>query len=148
VIVFSIIFDIARDSRQGRTMMEREHLIKHINMLLVMHCDSLKADGSGNLQDSAVLSEYFFRDLLNCAYGWQLEDANDTVANTPGYDLVDDERRIFVQVSKDASREKIKKSLEKIDLPKYGPVPKVVGDAFQPGSCPNSNRMEKEAAIP
>lgn len=29
-----------------------------------------------------------------------------------------------------------------------GPVPKVVGDAFQPGSCPNSNRMEKEAAIP
>ena len=30
----------------------------------------------------------------------------------------------------------------------FGPVPKVVGDAFQPGSCPNSNRMEKEAAIP
>lgn len=99
--------------------MERELLIKHINKLLVMHCGSLKIDSSGNLQDSAVLSEYFFRDLLNCAYGWQLEDANDTVANTPGYDLVDDERRIFVQVSKDASREKIKKSLDKIDLPKY-----------------------------
>ena len=99
--------------------MERERLIKHINKLLVMHCDSLKVDGSGNLQDSAVLSEYFFRDLLNCAYGWQLVDANDFVANTPGYDLIDNGRRIFVQVSKDASREKIKKSLDKVDLPKY-----------------------------
>lgn len=99
--------------------MERERLVKHIKKLLVMHCDSLKVDSSGNLQDSAVLSEYFFRDLLNCAYGWQLVDANDSVANTPGYDLVDKRRRIFVQVSKDASKEKIKKSLEKIDLPKY-----------------------------
>lgn len=99
--------------------MERELLIKRIKQLLVVHCDSLKVDGSGNLQDSAVLSEYFFRDLLNCAYGWQLVDANDSVVNTPGYDLVDGGRKIFVQVSKDASRGKIKKSLDKIDLPKY-----------------------------
>jgi hypothetical protein len=41
-------------------------------------------------------------------------------------------------------------AFQKFDLAAsyFGPVPKVVGDAFQPGSCPNSNRMEKEAAIP
>lgn len=43
-------------------------------------------------------------------YGWNLESANVKRINTAGYDLVDDGAKLFVQVSKDSSREKIKHS--------------------------------------
>lgn len=41
-----------------------------------------------NLQDINISAEYFFRDLLNMMYGWNLLNLNDIQKNAPGIDLL------------------------------------------------------------
>lgn len=48
--------------------MNSEEYAGRTEQLLLLHCDALAIDGASNLQNSAVLSENFFRDLLNLVY--------------------------------------------------------------------------------
>ena len=40
-----------------------------------------------NLQDINISAEYFFRDLLNMMYGWNLLNLNDIQKNAPGIEI-------------------------------------------------------------
>ena len=94
--------------------MERSVYYERIKELLLRHCCELRADGKNNLQDSAVHSECFYRDVLNIIFSLRLVNANQSDPNMKGYDLVDKEARVCFQVSKSATSEKINSSLKKI----------------------------------
>ena len=94
--------------------MERSVYYEKIKELLLRHCVELHADGRNNLQDSAVHSEYFYRDLLNIVFSLHLKNANQLDPNMKGYDLVDREAGICFQVSKSATSEKVNSTLKKI----------------------------------
>lgn len=94
--------------------MERSVYYERIKELLLRHCVELHADGRNNLQDSAVHSEYFYRDLLNIVFSLHLKNANQLDPNMKGYDLVDREAGICFQISKSATSEKVNSTLKKI----------------------------------
>lgn len=71
-----------------------------------------------NILNLNLHSEDFYLHFLNMVYGLQLSNLNDVEQNTPGLDLVDNQKKIVVQVSSTASRIKIESSLAK-DLQKY-----------------------------
>lgn len=72
-----------------------------------------------NLQDININAEYFFRDLLNMMYGWNLINLNDIQLNTPGIDLLYKERSIIIQVSATNTKRKIQHSLNEINAQEY-----------------------------
>lgn len=65
-----------------------------------------------NILDLNIFAENFYRDLLNLLYGYQLENANKKEHNCKGIDLIDKHNNIFIQVTSNTSKDKIKKSLE------------------------------------
>lgn len=92
---------------------------RRIQELLLRYCDSLRVDSGGNLHDEAIAAENVFREILNATYGWNLTNANAANPLTAGYDLIDDEARILVQVSKDDSSEKMRHSFSALDAPSF-----------------------------
>lgn len=70
--------------------------------------------GLVNLLDLHVISEDFYVGLLNHVYGWDLHNANESLQNTPGFDLVDTKNRILVQVTGSCTKLKIEHSLNGI----------------------------------
>lgn len=73
------------------------------------------------LYDINKYSETIYCDLLNEAFGWNLVQANTpTDPNCKGVDLIDDNAKIFVQVSSDATKQKVEHTIEKVsDQSKY-----------------------------
>ena len=92
---------------------------ERIQESLLRYCDSLKVDSRGNLQNEALYAEYVFRDVINLAFGWNLKNANEDDVLTAGFDLVDPEERILIQVTKDSSRAKIEHSFETLESTAY-----------------------------
>ncbi len=76
---------------------------------------NITASGRLNQTDIHVISENFYAELLNIAYGWNLKNANVDHPNAEGIDLVDDNEKILVQVSATCSKRKIDHSLKEID---------------------------------
>lgn len=92
---------------------------RRIQELLLRYCDSLRVDSGGNLHDEAIAAENVFKEILNATYGWNLTNANAADPLTAGYDLIDDEEHILVQVSKDDSSEKIRHSFSALDASSF-----------------------------
>jgi len=87
----------------------------NINELLVAHEEMVKLDAHGNLLSRAVLSESFYCDFLNVLMGWKLINANIERKNAPGIDLIDETRRVAVQISLMCDHNKIQSSIDKFD---------------------------------
>ena len=62
---------------------------------------------SCNLLSMSVVSETLFANLLNSLFGWNLKNANLTELNTAGFDLIDDNEKIIIQVTCDTSSKKM-----------------------------------------
>lgn len=95
-------------------MSVRGDYCRSIQQVLVTYCGSLRVDGGGNLQDESIYAENIFRSILNEVYGWDLLNANATEFNNSGFDLIDRDRNILIQVSKDSSSGKIQSTLERL----------------------------------
>ena len=89
--------------------------VNNINELLVSHEEMVKLDAHGNLLSRAVLSEIFYCDFLNVLMGWKLINANIERKNAPGIDLIDETRRVAVQISLMCDHNKIQSSIDKFD---------------------------------
>ena len=72
-----------------------------------------------NLQDINISAEYFFRDLLNMMYGWNLVNLNDIQQNAPGIDLLYKEKNIIIQVSATNTKQKVQHSLDEINIQEF-----------------------------
>jgi hypothetical protein len=74
--------------------------------------------GSLNILDLHIHCENFYAKLLNCIYGFSLENINAIKKNADGIDLVDHASKMVLQVSATATPAKIQSSLSK-DLTPY-----------------------------
>lgn len=72
-----------------------------------------------NLQDSKLFSENIICTLLNKIYDYNLYNGNIDRFNAPGFDLIDKENKILVQVSSQNNKEKVISSLMKCDKEDY-----------------------------
>lgn len=95
--------------------MNREIILKIIRHQLALLASETEIASGGNMQDINLISEDFYRDLLNVIFDWTLVNANGLSANFPGVDLLDKGKKILVQVSSTCRKEKIKHSIDEIE---------------------------------
>lgn len=93
--------------------MKNKIFCDNVNEKLSCLIAQVKLGSKSNLHDNNIHAESFFRDFLNELYGWKLINSNLSAPNTAGFDLIDSDNRILVQVSSDSERDKIQESLNK-----------------------------------
>ncbi len=95
--------------------MGREEIIKSIEEAFAIHAVKLKFDSSLNFQDRAIVSEDVFCELINAIQSdAHFVNQNLVSQNAAGFDLVDRDKGICVQVTKDTSRKKVQHTLTQI----------------------------------
>jgi len=93
-------------------MLSRKESFEFIKERLEYLQLSISNSGSLNLNDLAIHTENFFRDLLSLVYGWQLENANTENQNAADIDLIDRGAKLAIQVTARNDRAKIAETLD------------------------------------
>ena len=99
--------------------MKRQRYYNDISEMLEILSNRIKTNGKLNVLDLNIHAETFYRDLLNCIYGYQLESANVSSANMEAIDLIDSENKLVIQVSSTATKQKIENTLTKGKISEY-----------------------------
>lgn len=99
--------------------MQRKNYFDYIEEKLAILSIRVKNKGKLNILDVHMHSENFYRDFINLLYGWSLENANNRLQNVEAIDLIDDSKKLIVQISATATKAKIEKSLNKKSIEKY-----------------------------
>jgi hypothetical protein len=99
--------------------MSRQNYINFIGQKLAVLVTQTKLFGKLNMHDINILSEDFYRDLLNLLYGYNLENLNGSQQNVAAIDLIDRAAKMVVQVSVTDTKQKIEDSLKKEILGNY-----------------------------
>jgi len=94
--------------------MNRSKKYDYIEECLNVLATRLNSRAKNNLLNLHIHAEYFYKDLLNKLFGWKLENINMAEPNSPGIDLVDEINKIVIQVSSQATKQKINESLFRI----------------------------------
>lgn|GEM_PF-5988542 len=93
-------------------VIQREAQLEEIKALLICLEKWIEADKHLQHQNTCIELEYFFRDLLNLTFGWNLANANALFGkNHNSFDLSDDANSIAVQVTVTSTAAKIRKTL-------------------------------------
>lgn len=79
----------------------------------------IKQRGKLNLLELNLHAEFFFAELLNIIFGWELKNLNIQNHNVEAIDLIDNENKIIIQVSATATKRKIEYSLKRESLSQY-----------------------------
>lgn len=110
--LLSAILQQREDSDLG---LQRE---QHINFIMdrCAHLRNLiEASSALNMNSLNVISENFFRDLLNLLLGLKLKNLNMVLANAAAIDLGDGPSKFCVQITATSDIGKIKKTVEKFE---------------------------------
>lgn len=81
-------------------------------------CTRVLLRGKLNILNLNLHCESFYAELLNRVYSLQLTNANAQVQNVEGFDLIDVDAQILIQVSATATKQKVNSALGK-DLSQY-----------------------------
>lgn len=93
------------------SLQRQDHLVE-IKEWLIRLERSIDADKLLSHQDSYIEIEYFFRDLCNQVFGWQLENANMLSGKSQdSFDLSDKDGNLAVQVTVTTDAKKIRDTL-------------------------------------
>jgi hypothetical protein len=90
-----------------------EHYIKNAARYLNVLSGYTTTLSKLNLHDTSVISENFFSQLLNVAYGYELANANLITHNASVIDLYDTKNRVSVQVTSTKELGKVKDCLKR-----------------------------------
>ncbi|MEW5596901.1 ABC-three component system protein [Peribacillus frigoritolerans] len=93
--------------------MNRQRYYNYIAEKLEVLSFRIKTNGKLNLLDLNIHSETLYRDFLNILYDYNLEPSNIGKANYEAIDLIDEEKRLVLQVSATATTTKINDTLKK-----------------------------------
>jgi hypothetical protein len=93
--------------------MNRQEYQRSIINSLSWLSTEVSLSNSMNFTDINVHSEYFYRDLLNLAFGYKLININILEANSAAIDLGDFENKFAIQVTSTSKLEKTKKTVDK-----------------------------------
>lgn len=94
--------------------MQRKKYYNSIAEKLSLLALRIKINGGLNLLELNLHSENFYRDLFNILFDYKLTNLNRRKQNAAGVDLIDENKKIVIQVSSTATREKIEKALAKL----------------------------------
>ncbi len=109
--------ETADDVATGRNrQMKREKQLHDIDEKLVNIRVRVEYKNAVNDYSINQILENLIRDILNCIFDYHLENANYAHPNQRGYDLIDIEHKIIVQVSSENRPTKIQHSLERIEF--------------------------------
>lgn len=90
-----------------------EYYLKNIGESLALLSKQVEISNCVNFFDINIVSEYFYAQLINKIFGYELRNLNAYNKNAPAIDLVDDTRKLAFQVTSDNDSEKIKKTIDK-----------------------------------
>ncbi len=93
--------------------MNRQILFDEIESRLSWLATRIELRSSLNILNLNLHSEDFYKHLLNAVYGLALVNLNDVEQNVAGLDLIDDQKKLVVQVSSTATKQKIESTLAK-----------------------------------
>ncbi|HGH7179255.1 TPA: ABC-three component system protein [Bacillus luti] len=93
--------------------MNRQRYYDYIAEKLEVLSYRITSNGKLNLLHLNIHSETLYRDLLNILYEYNLEPSNIGKANAEAIDLIDVAKKVVIQVSSTATKEKINSTLEK-----------------------------------
>jgi hypothetical protein len=96
--------------------MKRERYINCIVKSLNSLVSDIESRGKLNLLDIHNHAEKFFAIILNIIYDYNLKSANIIKNNYKSVDLIDDDKKIIVQVTSEATSKKIQNTLNEIDI--------------------------------
>lgn len=91
--------------------MNREKYSSFITDKLTTLAIRINVNGKLNQLNTNVQCEYFYAGLLNLIFDLNLKSSNTSVSNYEAIDLVDDDKKICVQVSSNFSNKKIEDAL-------------------------------------
>lgn len=93
-------------------MLQNETLINDIRHGLAYFQSYIESGQPVNLTDTNVRAEDFVAKLLNSLFGWNLKNTNDTVANYPCIDLIDESLGCGIQVTAERGSAKLNKTIQ------------------------------------
>src|SRR6266852_4456498 len=93
-------------------MLAKDDLIRDIRKGLAALRAYIEPGGSLNLTDINVQAEDFVAGLLNAIHGWGLVNTNKATANYPCIDLIDETRKIGVQVTSETTSAKVSDTVD------------------------------------
>ena len=99
--------------------MNRSNYFNYIEEKLMILLYRIRVLGKFNLLNLNIHSESFFADFLNLLFHYNLINANSIQHNCAAIDLMDKTNRILVQVSSDASYQKITHTLTSLNSTLY-----------------------------
>lgn len=96
--------------------MNRTEYYNYIDEKLHTLAYRITTNGKLNMLHLHMHSENFYLHLFNLLYEYNLKNLNKTLQNVEAIDLIDDEKKIVIQVSSTNTKQKIESSLkEKIN---------------------------------
>ncbi|EIN14769.1 Hypothetical protein MAGb_8030 [Mycoplasmopsis agalactiae 14628] len=99
--------------------MQNKEYIDNIVLKISMLNVETWVNNSIGFYDFNSVSENIFMKILNIINDWNLVNANSIIYNSPGFDLIDNDNKILIQVSSTLTREKINNSLNKAIYKNY-----------------------------
>lgn len=101
--------------------MKGEKYFEYIKKQLYEYVLKLECDAKFNLLNEHIYAEHFFKRLFNILYDYELENVNKYKSNVEAIDLIDENKKIIIQVSAQQRniKEKIKESLTKLSMEHY-----------------------------
>lgn len=98
----------------NRFAVNRETWIQAITSSLCSLAGYVHTQNAVNLTSGNIHSEYFYRDFLNAIFSLNLTNENHVASNSPGFDLIDNNKSLIVQVSSQESIQKVHDSLSRL----------------------------------
>lgn len=82
---------------------------------------AIRIDGRAklNVLDLNTYAENFYCEIINLIFGYNVKNANIQQHNNSGYDLIDSEQRIIIQVTSNSRKDKLKNTVELVDRQQY-----------------------------
>jgi hypothetical protein len=99
-------------------MLAKDELIRDIRKGLAVLRAYIEPGGLLNLTDINVQAEDFVAGLLNAIHGWGLVNTNKATANYPCIDLIDEIRKIGVQVTSETTSAKVSDTVDCLNTSK------------------------------
>lgn len=94
-------------------MLNRQDYIQQISDALALLSRKVEINTSLNLTDINIHSEYFYRDLLNLALGYNLVNINTINPSAAAIDLGDPDEQVAIQVTSTSDLKKTRTTVEK-----------------------------------
>ena len=99
--------------------MNRDFYYSYILDKIELLSSKIQSNGRLNILNLNIHAEFFYRDLCNLIYDYNLINANSIKSNMTAFDLVDEKTKTVIQVSSTCTKRKVNETLSKDNLEEY-----------------------------